>query len=89
MDNFSLEASLTVAGKQDELSARDLTDIQRIPPGGTPGYAVIDLHGRWQASERWHLYAGATNIGDVDYRLHGSGSNEPGASIVTGVEARF
>lgn len=85
----SLEAALTVAGRQDRLSARDLTDIQRIPPGGTPGYAVIDLHGRWQASERWHLYVGATNIGDIDYRLHGSGSNEPGASIVTGVEVRF
>ncbi len=89
VQNFSLEASLTVAGNQDKLSSRDLADIQRIPPGGTPGYAVIDLHGRWQASERWHWYAGATNIGDVDYRLHGSGSNEPGASIVTGVEARF
>ncbi|MDE0960568.1 MAG: TonB-dependent receptor [Planctomycetota bacterium] len=88
-DDVTLEGAITIAGKQHRLSLRDLADVQRIPPGGTPGYAVVDFQGRWQATSRTHLFVGLTNLGDVDYRLHGSGSNEAGVSIVTGMETRF
>lgn len=88
-DDVTLEAAITMASKQTHLSSRDLADIQRIPPGGTPGYAVVALQGRWQATSSTHLYLGLTNLADVDYRLHGSGSNEAGMSIVTGMETRF
>jgi len=88
-DDVTLEAAITMARKQTHLSSRDLADVQRIPPGGTPGYAVVDLQGRWQATSTTHLYLGLTNLADVDYRLHGSGSNEAGMSLVTGMETRF
>ncbi len=87
--DLTLEAALTVAGEQDQLSARDLADVQRIPPGGTPGYAVFDVSGRWQATSGLQVYLGIANIGDVDYRLHGSGSNEAGLSVNSGIEATF
>ncbi|MFA7238420.1 MAG: hypothetical protein WC058_16305, partial [Phycisphaeraceae bacterium] len=61
----------------------------RIPPGGTPGYAVVHLRGGWKVCPNTTLYAAVENIADADYRVHGSGSNMPGRNFIFGLEVRF
>ena len=79
------ELQVTFAGKADKLSTRDEADTQRIPPGGTPGYVVLDLRAGKQLSEHVRVEGGLTNLLDEDYRVHGSGSNRPGRSVVVGL----
>jgi outer membrane receptor protein involved in Fe transport len=77
-------AWLTVFGDfatdQDRLSAGDLADT-RIPPGGTPGFVVVSAGGGFGSPERLQLSLILHNLGDVDYRFHGSGINGPGRSV--------
>lgn len=77
-----------VAAKQDRLHPGDISDV-RIPDGGTPGYGVVHLRsgGHWRMRTRWTL--GVENIGDKRYRIHGSGFDMPGISLVAGLEIRF
>ena len=84
-----LEVSLLAADRADDLSSRDLADSQRIPPGGTPSYAVLTLRGSWQIRERFGLTLGIENLGDEGYRIHGSGLNEAGRNVVAGVQVGF
>ena len=76
------EARVRMAAKADRLSSRDERDTQRIPPGGTPGYVVFDLEGGYRFSERTTLRIAVENLLDRDYRIHGSGQNEPGLNFV-------
>ncbi len=69
--------------------SRDQADTQRIPPGGTPGYTVIGVRGSWEPYPGVELFAGVENLTDRDYRVHGSGSNEPGVNFVAGFDWRF
>ncbi len=85
---FWLESLLALARRADELSSRDRADVQRIPPGGTPGYAVWTLRGGWRG-DRWAASAAIENLTDEEYRIHGSGLNEPGRSFVTSIEIGF
>jgi hemoglobin/transferrin/lactoferrin receptor protein len=84
-----LEALLTLADEQDELSARDMGDDQRIPPGGTPGYAVLTFRGGWEINHSLTLTAAVENVTDENYRVHGSGVNEPGINFILGVDYAF
>ncbi|MGB8022349.1 MAG: TonB-dependent receptor, partial [Candidatus Nanopelagicales bacterium] len=77
-----IEALVKHADKQDQLSSRDLADVQRIPPGGTPGYTVLGLRSEWQASSHLTLSLAVDNLTDEDYRIHGSGVNEPGRNVI-------
>jgi len=70
------------AAEQDELSRSNLTDTQRIPIGGTPGYVVFMANAGWQASDRLELTLGLENLTNEDYRIHGSGQNEPGFGAI-------
>jgi hemoglobin/transferrin/lactoferrin receptor protein len=83
------ECVLVAAGKADELSTADERDTQRIPPGGTPGYAVLNLRAGWEVLEGLRASAGVENLTDEDYRIHGSGQNEPGTNVVLAVDWRF
>ncbi len=83
------EACLRWADRQDKLSDEDLADTQRIPPGGTPGYGVVDLRGGWRIDDRTDLAVAVENLGDKDYRIHGSGVNEPGRNLVVTLRRRF
>jgi hemoglobin/transferrin/lactoferrin receptor protein len=76
------EAVATLADGQDRLSSRDEADTDRIPPGGTPGYAVFTLRGGLHVTENLWISAAVENLLDADYRLHGSGVNEPGRNLV-------
>lgn len=77
-----LEASCTAAEDADELSTRDASDTSRIPPGGTPGYTVYDIRGGIDVTDDVALSLSVENISDEDYRIHGSGVNEPGRNLV-------
>jgi hemoglobin/transferrin/lactoferrin receptor protein len=83
------EARVRIADEMTRLSESDEADTQRIPPGGTPGYAVLDLRLAWQATDRLRLMLEAENVTDRDYRIHGSGSNELGTNVALGVELVF
>ena len=80
-----LEAILEHAERQDELSTRDQLDTQRIPPGGTPGWTVLHLRSEWRVTSRTTLSLAVENLTDEDYRIHGSGVNEPGRNVVASV----
>lgn len=84
-----VEGIVAVVGSQDRLSASDATDVQRIPPGGTPGYTLYGIRGGYRFEEYAALTAALENIGDKDYRTHGSGSNEPGFNAILGLELTY
>jgi hemoglobin/transferrin/lactoferrin receptor protein len=81
-----LEGVVTVAGEADRLSPSDENDTQRIPPGGTPGYVVATIRGGLEIRDDLTLSAAVENVTDADYRIHGSGQNEPGTNFVIGID---
>lgn len=82
---FWAEATGRFARRQDRLSPGDIADTQRIPPGGTPGYAVYSVRGGWSVNSSLTLAVAVENILDEDYRVHGSGLNEPGLNGIMSV----
>jgi len=86
---LGVEVEIAGAARQDRLSTEDRRDTSRIPPGGTPGYVVGNLraHARAFGHTRWTL--AVENVANEDYRVHGSGSNEPGRNVVLGAEVRY
>lgn len=80
-----IEGHLRFADPQETLSTRDASDTDRIPPGGTPGHSVLTLRGGWKLSEILDVSLALENVGDEDYRVHGSGLNEPGRNVVVSV----
>ena len=68
--------------EQDELSSRDIADTQRIPPGGTPGYTTLNLRSEWRVRNGLVLSLALDNLTDEEYRVHGSGVNEPGRNLI-------
>jgi len=84
-----VEGVAMAAARQDKLSTRDRGDTQRIPPNGTPGYLVFDLRGGWKVTDDLEVWAGLENLTNRDYRIHGSGVNEPGINFKVGAKLRF
>jgi len=82
-------ARVRAAAKADRLSTRDESDTQRIPPGGTSGYVVLDLETRIPLTDGATATVGLENLFDEDYRIHGSGTNMPGRNFHLSVEFRF
>ena len=81
-----VELSGQFAGRQNELSAREKSETQRIPPGPTPGYAVVSLRSGWQVNEHLNLRLSLENLTDDDYRVHESGQNEAGFGGIVSAE---
>jgi len=77
-----IEALVEHAEAQRKLSTRDELDTQRIPPGGTPGYTVINLRSEWEVRPFLLLSLAIDNLTNADYRIHGSGLNEPGRNVL-------
>jgi outer membrane receptor protein involved in Fe transport len=69
---------------QGRLAARDLED-SRIPPGGTPGYAVHSLVASAAIADPFTVTAGFENVTDELYRTHASGVDAPGRHVWVGV----
>jgi len=80
-----VEAQLVYADDADKLNTRDQGDTQRIPPGGTPSYLIANLRGGMEVTENVTFDLGLENLGDVNYRVHGSGHNMPGFNVVLGL----
>lgn len=72
-----------------QLSSADRADTQRIPIGGTPGYNTLTLRGGWNVDKNLSIFAALDNVTNEDYRVHGSGVNEPGRNFVVGLDYRF
>jgi hemoglobin/transferrin/lactoferrin receptor protein len=83
------EMTGTFAGRQDRLTADDVRDTSRIPPGGTPGYAVLSMRTGYRVTENVDVTFAIENVTNADYRIHGSGINEPGRNFIFGLEMRF
>jgi len=88
-DSQWIELSTIISDKQDKLNTRDRRDAQRIPPGGTPSYTIFNLRYGLQLTEQFLLTAAIENITDQDYRIHGSGQNEPGINFIFGASINF
>ena len=86
---FWLEPTAEFVSRQTRLTTADRADTSRIPPGGTPGYGVLSLYAGWRASSSTDVFAGIENILDKNYRVHGSGLNEPGTNFVLGFTTTF
>ncbi len=86
---FWAQLGCTLAATADKLSTADELDTQRIPPGGTPGYALLDLQAGWKICKDLDLWMALENMTDTDYRIHGSGLNEPGINLKAGLKWRF
>ena len=77
------------ANEANRLSNADQQDLERIPPGGTPAYTLVNLNSGWGLNEQLQLTVGVNNLFDKAYRSHGSGTNEPGRSFNLGITASF
>ena len=84
-----VQADTVLADAASKLSLRDQSDTSRIPPGGTPGYGILGVRGALQLDPASTLFLGVENLLDKDYRIHGSGQNEPGRSLVAQYRQRF
>ncbi len=84
---FEVEEAMTA--KADKLSADDERDTQRIPPGGTPGYAVSHVRGGSKVTKNLDVSLAVENVFDTDYRIHGSGVNEPGRNVILQIACAF
>lgn len=84
---WQLTLEALAAGKQNRLAASDKAD-NRIPAGGTPGWWALNAYGQY--THQWlSLRAGVYNIGNADYRYHGSGVNAPGRHLATSLTLAF
>ncbi|MBL8916181.1 MAG: TonB-dependent receptor [Archangium sp.] len=70
---FTGAAVLRWAARQDRLAIADLSD-PRIPLGGTPGYAVVDLRASLRLPP-FVLSLVFENLADAPWRAHGSSVN--------------
>jgi hemoglobin/transferrin/lactoferrin receptor protein len=83
------QAEVVWSDHADQLSLRDLTDTRRIPPGGTPSWTVVNLRTGIKLSRRVRASLALENVFDEDYRIHGSGVNEPGRNLVGGIDLEW
>ena len=72
--------------KQDRLAPRDISDTNRIPVGGTPGYVTLNFRYGHMISDRQRLSVNFENVFDEQYRVHGSGSDGPGIGATLSYE---
>jgi hemoglobin/transferrin/lactoferrin receptor protein len=81
------EFVVDMADKQDKLALTSTGN--RFPQQGTPGYAVYHLRAGMRVADNTDLTIAIENIGDKDYRIHGSGTNEPGRNLVATLRLAF
>jgi len=77
---LQLGGALRWALQQTRLALHDFSDV-RIPLGGTPGFAVVDLRASYRLHEKLLLALVLENLLDSPYRYHGSSINGPGRSL--------
>jgi outer membrane receptor protein involved in Fe transport len=90
------EAYIWAMDGQSKLSLRDERDTGRIPDtngdgfsDGTPGFAILGIRTGWDLNPGARLTVALENLGNVDYRVHGSGINGAGLNLIVGLNLRF
>jgi outer membrane receptor protein involved in Fe transport len=81
VENVKLEPYLKFAREQSRLSARDQDD-PRVNPEGTAGWLITGVSSSWEFKPGYTVAAALNNIGDKNYRVHGSGIDSPGRSVM-------
>lgn len=84
---FDLTLEYQYAGLQNRLAQGDKDD-NRIPKGGTPGWAILNLHAG-KSFGAIQLRSGIVNLFNTDYRMHGSGINGMGRNLYISAQFRF
>ena len=86
-DQVTLE--MAWADDQKRLHPQDLSDPRIGEP--TAGWAVwnLDVGGQIDSEGASRWYAGVHNILDKNYRIHGSGFDAPGRSLILGLRTSF
>lgn len=84
-----VEAQVVYSATADKLNTRDQSDSSRIPAGGTPSYLLAHVRGGVDLNENVSLNIGVENVGDVNYRVHGSGQNSAGLNFIAGLSVSF
>jgi hemoglobin/transferrin/lactoferrin receptor protein len=85
--NFLVRPEFQFAAAQKRLAAGDISD-NRINPAGTPAWQILNIY----SSYTWKAVAlnlAIQNLGNTDYRLHGSGINGMGRSAILGIKVFF
>jgi outer membrane receptor protein involved in Fe transport len=54
-----------------------------------PGFAVVGLRGGVRVTQGFDLIVLGENLGDVNYRLYGSGVDAPGINLQVRARVRF
>lgn len=81
VENVKLEPYLKFAHQQNRLSARDQDD-PRVNPQGTAGWLITGISSSWEFKPGYTLAAALNNLGDKNYRVHGSGIDGYGRSAM-------
>ncbi|MDT8886945.1 TonB-dependent receptor plug domain-containing protein [Aquirufa regiilacus] len=71
---------LIFADRQVRLSAGDKED-NRMNPIGTPGWGILQLQANYKITPHIQLGMQGVNLGNVPYRMHGSGIDGMGRSL--------
>ncbi|MFC1689929.1 TonB-dependent receptor plug domain-containing protein [Pseudomonadota bacterium] len=87
-EQWRFEPFIDFADRQDRLSPRDESD-PRINPLGTAGWGTVNFLASWQATDTLELGLRLQNLGDNNYREHGSGIDAPGRNIGLWVNTLF
>lgn len=81
---YLVEGMARWALRQDRLSPADQTD-SRIPPSGTPGYAVFDIRASARLDHRLRASLAVENLTNTAYRVHGSGVDGAGLGVIASI----
>jgi len=77
---FAASTSFRWALQQSRLALADISDA-RIPAGGTPGFAVLDVNLSYRVYRKLLVSLAFENLFDAAYRYHGSSVNGPGRGV--------
>ena len=84
---FWTKFSLNWADEQEDLADSDSGN--RFPVNGTPGWQTYNLSTGLAVTRNLDIALALQNITDENYRVHGSGVNEPGRNLVATIIYKF
>jgi hemoglobin/transferrin/lactoferrin receptor protein len=88
-DKLFVETSARFVDSQERLSQNDLTDVTRIPLGGSRGYSLYGIRAGWQPLKNLTISGAIDNLTDADYRVIGSGVNGLGRNYIVSLDYKF
>jgi outer membrane receptor protein involved in Fe transport len=80
LDKGNIALLWLFADRQDRLSSGDKAD-NRMNPRGTAGWGILQLQVNYKLTPHIQLGMQGVNLGDVPYRMHGSGIDGMGRSL--------